>query len=330
MDARFVTVRTKESNIGNFVCDLMRYYYDGDCCIMAAGTIRGDQIYPPGVLRLRDVVNCFPFEDPVVVMKVTGKAIWDALDNGISNYPALEGRFPQVSNIHFVADYSQPPMSRIVSASIGGEPIDFEREYTLVTRGYMGRGKDGYTSLLIEEEGGKAKEIVSEENGVLISTILRQYFMSLKVVGRWKHWGGSMSRKFNRVQSQLERSHSFHNAKSASSSKPPSPVASKNKPKHSGSTYHDSGGFTSGSEDEADSDEDDGAEYDDTGRQPIEFSEKEMEVLRRAMRKWWRVAGMKGHPELCEELGKEELEVNWTRAIAPRVEGRIREGRKGA
>lgn len=40
LDARFTTVRTKESNIGNFVCDLMRHYYDADCCIMASGTIR--------------------------------------------------------------------------------------------------------------------------------------------------------------------------------------------------------------------------------------------------------------------------------------------------
>jgi 5'-nucleotidase len=94
LDARFTTVRTKESNIGNFVCDLMRNYYSGDCCIMASGTIRGDQIYPPGILKLRDLVNCFPFEDPVVVMKVTGQAIWDALENGVSNYPALEGTHP--------------------------------------------------------------------------------------------------------------------------------------------------------------------------------------------------------------------------------------------
>ena len=58
---------------------------------MAAGTIRGDQIYPPGVLRLKDLMNCFPFEDPVVVIKVTGKAILEALENGVSSYPALEG-----------------------------------------------------------------------------------------------------------------------------------------------------------------------------------------------------------------------------------------------
>ncbi|KAF2652680.1 ser/Thr protein phosphatase family protein [Lophiostoma macrostomum CBS 122681] len=328
LDARFVTVRTKESNIGNFVCDLMRYYYDTDCCIMAAGTIRGDQIYPPGVLKLRDIVNCFPFEDPVVVMKVTGKAIWDALENGVSNYPALEGRFPQVSNITFVADYNQPPMSRLLSATIGGSPIDPTREYVLATRGYMGRGKDGYTSLLIEEEGGSAKELVSEENGVLISTILRQYFMSLKVLGRWKHWGGSMSRKFDKVQQNLSRSHSFHEPKTGgSASKPGSPVVERVK------DGHEHPGIRRANDEE----DKEFAEYGEAesqgqgldGEKIIRFSEREREVLRKAMRKWWRLAGMKGHPKLCDELGGDELEVNWTRAVAPRVEGRIREGKKG-
>lgn len=57
LDARFTTVRLKESNMGNFVCDLMRCHYQGDCSIMASGTIRGDQIYPPGVLRVKDIMN---------------------------------------------------------------------------------------------------------------------------------------------------------------------------------------------------------------------------------------------------------------------------------
>lgn len=57
LDARFTTVRMKESNMGNFICDLMRSHYSGDCCLMAAGTIRGDQIYPPGLLKLKDVMN---------------------------------------------------------------------------------------------------------------------------------------------------------------------------------------------------------------------------------------------------------------------------------
>lgn len=57
LDARFTTVRMKESNLGNFVCDLMRFHYNGDCTLMASGTIRGDQIYPPGVLRVRDLLD---------------------------------------------------------------------------------------------------------------------------------------------------------------------------------------------------------------------------------------------------------------------------------
>jgi len=57
LDARFTTVRLKESNLGNFVCDMMRHHYGGDCCIMAAGTIRGDQIYPPGIIKLKDIMD---------------------------------------------------------------------------------------------------------------------------------------------------------------------------------------------------------------------------------------------------------------------------------
>ena len=51
------------------------------------------------------------------------------------------GRFPQVSNITFSFDCSRQEGSRITSASIGDEPIDIEKKYVLVTRGYMARGK---------------------------------------------------------------------------------------------------------------------------------------------------------------------------------------------
>jgi hypothetical protein len=321
LDARFTTVRTKESNIGNFVCDLMRYYYSADCCIMAAGTIRGDQVYPPGVLKLRDLVNCFPFEDPVVVLKVTGKQIVGALENGVSTYPALEGRFPQVSNITFDADYSKPAMSRISNVTVAEEPIDDERVYVLATRGYMGRGKDGYTSLLIEEEGGTAVEVVSEENGVLISTILRQYFMSLKVLGKWKRWGKTRNNKFSEIQTNIQKNskHGFYEPS------PTSPV-DKQKPQFPGldKVAKQVQAAASGSESEdpdADEDEDDGAEYDASS--PITFNQQELDLLRRSLRKWMRLAKLQGSSKLCDELEQNEIQVNWTKAIAPRLEGRI-------
>lgn len=158
LDGRFTTVRTRESNLGNFVCDLMRHFHGTDCALMAGGTIRGDQIYPPGILLLKDILNCFPFEDPVVVLRVSGKAILDALENSVSLVPALEGRYPQVSNIQFAYNPNLPSGSRVQWVKIHHEALDEKKVYALATRGYMGRGKDGFTSLLVRSEGGTAEK----------------------------------------------------------------------------------------------------------------------------------------------------------------------------
>ncbi|KAL2419839.1 hypothetical protein ABEF95_006303 [Exophiala dermatitidis] len=301
LDARFTTVRLKESNIGNFVCDLMRSYYQGDCCIIAAGTIRGDQIYPPGVLRLKDILNCFPFEDPTIVIRVTGAALLAALENSVSTYPALEGRFPQVSNIGFEFDPSLPPQHRVKWAKVAGEPVDLERKYKLVTRGYMGRGKDGFDSLLVRSEGGKAEEIVSEENGILISMILRQYFMSLQIIGKWKYWGKSMARHWEGVQDDL---HSTH------------PVVEPSREAINGRNGGE-GSFTPIDDSESESHR----RVRDLQR---DRSERELQIIRKVIRKWWRLAGLKGQPKCCDSMTDDEFQVDWTRAIAPRIEGRIK------
>ena len=203
LDARFSTVRTQESNMGNFVCDLMRYYYNADCAMMAAGTIRGDQIYTPGILRVKDILHCFPFEDPVVVLRISGKAIRDALENGVGELPAMEGRFPQVSNINFGFSASKPRGSRVEWAKIGDADIDDDKLYVMATRGYMARGKDGFDSLLVKSEGGEVEEVISEEDGLLISTILRQYFLSLKVLGKWQRLSRSLNRHWSTVHNKL-------------------------------------------------------------------------------------------------------------------------------
>src|SRR5699024_5959492 len=70
-------------------------------------------------------------------------------------------------------------------------------------RGYMARGKDGYSSLLIESAGGEVKELVAEENGILISTIIRQYFLSLRVLGIWQRWSPSLKRHWGAVHQNL-------------------------------------------------------------------------------------------------------------------------------
>ncbi|KUI63462.1 Trifunctional nucleotide phosphoesterase protein YfkN [Cytospora mali] len=337
LDARFTTVRLRESNLGNLVCDIMRHHYNAECTIMAAGTVRGDQIYPPGPIRVKDITDCFPFEDPVVVLKVTGKAIREALENGVSMYPALEGRFPQVSNIKFTFDPKKPVGERVLEVDIAGDGYLPDKIYVLATRGYMGRGKDGFKSLLIQEEGGQAIEIVSEENGILISMMLRQYFMSLKVLDRWAQWGASMSHHWDQVVSNVTKSHPCIEPKKAPLPTPTTEVpvtpVSAHGGKHGWEHFspknvrerRSSVGFLT----ERDTD----VARDDVSPPPEPRSlegiveedndeESELRIMRKAFRKWCRKAGVRA--TAVDGLEENEVDCDWTKAISPKVEGRIR------
>lgn len=82
-----------------------------------------------------------------VVLEVTGQAIVDALENAVSAYPKLEGRFPQVSGICFVFDPQRPPYSRVIAelVQIADEWLDLKQTYSLCVKSYMHSGCDGFT-----------------------------------------------------------------------------------------------------------------------------------------------------------------------------------------
>jgi hypothetical protein len=71
-------------------------------------------------------------------------------------------------------------------------------------------------------------------------------------------------------------------------------------------------------EDESDSDS--GEEL-ERSRENARVLDRELAVMRRVFGKWCRLAGVR--PNTCDELTEGECEVAWTRAIAPRIEGRI-------
>jgi len=310
LDGRFTTVRTRESNLGNFVCDLMRHFYSTDCALMAGGTIRGDQIYPPGILLLKDILNCFPFEDPVVVLRVKGKAISQALENSVSLVPALEGRYPQVSNIQFAYNSNLPSGSRVQWVKIHNQALDEEKIYALATRGYMGRGKDGFTSLLVRSEGGTAEEIVSEENGILISMILRQYFMSLKVMGKWRRWSPSLHRHWDSVHKDLHTNGKVREARDPKKGVKHSRSGSA-KEADEKATMVDGRLVDSDTEDE---EREAGAEsMAQTGAR-----ERKLQVARWAVRRWMNSAGVRrGSVGMVDHRDDKYMPL-WTKGIAPK------------
>ena len=63
-----------------------------DMCLINAGTLRADRIIPPGTLTTGDLVALLPMLDPMVVLELNGVQLLQVLENGVSQWPALEGR----------------------------------------------------------------------------------------------------------------------------------------------------------------------------------------------------------------------------------------------
>lgn len=73
LDGRFQSVRTGETNLGNWVCDVILAATGADLVLLNSGTLRSDQVHPAGNFLMRDLVTIIPMMDPLVVISVTGR-----------------------------------------------------------------------------------------------------------------------------------------------------------------------------------------------------------------------------------------------------------------
>lgn len=176
LDTTFLSVRTKETGIGNFLADLMRKEHHADCAFLNGGTIRADRVFQKGFMTRGDWNELIPFQTSIVLLEATGEQILSCLENGVSKVPALEGRFCQVSNIVFSYDATKEPNHRVVVSSvmIGEEPIDLKRVYKVAVPNFMSWGKDGFDCLTDTKKivdyllGPELKDVIMEFLGILL------------------------------------------------------------------------------------------------------------------------------------------------------------------
>jgi 5'-nucleotidase len=171
LDALSKSVRTRETDIGNFIADSYRKAVNADIGFVNGGSIRADLSYVSGPLTKRDVLSMLPFNNPIVKIEITGKTLLEVLEHGVarSREDSEPGRFPQISGMKFTFDAAKLPGQRIVEASVGGKAIESGKTYTLATSDFLvSRGGDGYTmfkdaKILIATDGAPKDSEVFEK-----------------------------------------------------------------------------------------------------------------------------------------------------------------------
>ena len=159
LDGREREVRTQETNLGDFVTDVMRERLGADVALLNGGAIRGNRLLPEGPITRRDLHQLLPFGNILVLLEVSGAALGQALERAVSAYPSPAGFFLQMSGVRVVFNPSRRPGGRVLEVTVGGRPLDPARPYTVALPDYLARGGDGYAVL------AAARVLVSPEHG---------------------------------------------------------------------------------------------------------------------------------------------------------------------
>ncbi|PYM92789.1 MAG: hypothetical protein DME08_20320 [Candidatus Rokuibacteriota bacterium] len=180
--------RQEESRLGNLETDALRATYGTDFAFDVSGALRDDvpSTYQPADRRLRrpsagyaagppwDVVEgdfhaVFPFNNVAVTFRVSGRTLWAALENSVSQGAWVGGRFQngvgrflQVSGLRYTFDPRQPPGRRVVAVTrTGGAPIaPDDTVYTAATSDFVYSGGDGYG--MLANGTGVTRELIAE------------------------------------------------------------------------------------------------------------------------------------------------------------------------
>ncbi len=138
--------RIEECAMGNLIADAMldRVKDQGIQVAFAnSGGIRSS--IDGGDVTMGEVLTVLPFQNTLSTFQTKGQTIIDALENGVSQVEEVKGRFPQVAGMTFTWDSSVAPNEgRIVEVMVGGQPIDPDATYGVVTNNFVRNGGDGY------------------------------------------------------------------------------------------------------------------------------------------------------------------------------------------
>ncbi len=194
-------VRSRETNLGRLAADSTLWFarqvlpgVDIDIALKNGGGIRSS-ILGPNVTRL-SIGAALAFDNKLSIVELTGAELLAVMENAVSRYPALDGRFPQLAGVTLEFDPARPGISDaetldmasrikrlVVTRASGEEDVlvdgfvpqgNLDRGFVLATNNFLLTGGDGYRALQAAREDPARMTTTTElgEQDVLVDYIL--------------------------------------------------------------------------------------------------------------------------------------------------------------
>ena len=157
-DSHTIYCRYMECSLGNLIADSFREVVNSDISFVNGGTIRANLL--KGHITRKDIIDVMPFFNSVFVKEITGQAILDALEFGVSKLPNSFGGFLQVSGCTYYVNTSFNSTvetdsdgmfikvggrRRVSNVKINGKALNPTEKYNLSASEFILNGGDGFT-----------------------------------------------------------------------------------------------------------------------------------------------------------------------------------------
>ncbi len=116
-----------ETNIGNFLTDVMRQNTSTDFAMLNSGGIRKSQ--PAGPITKMDILEILPFSNYIATFECTGKVLFDILQNDIQGAVKNSYGLYQISGVDYNYTTDADNAVKIMSMNVNGQPIDPDTIY---------------------------------------------------------------------------------------------------------------------------------------------------------------------------------------------------------
>ena len=138
-------VRCKESELGNFIADIIRSSTSSDVAVINGGNLRSD--FVKGNISRKTILDIFPFNESIVVTKITGSVLKAVVEHSTEFMPAAFGGFLHFSGLTVKINANLPGGKRVQKIEVNNLDLDEEKEYTVAVTDFMTSGGDDYSML---------------------------------------------------------------------------------------------------------------------------------------------------------------------------------------
>jgi 5'-nucleotidase len=175
--------REEETTLGNLIADSFADTAQCHVMMVGSGSIRSKELGP--VVTLKDLLNCFPYDDVLTRFEITGDKLKKIFSHVMrTENRNSEGECYQVNNrVHAIYDDNSHALT---SLKIDETPVSNKAPYTICLQGFHVSNSDSYLNISKEEllQSGKSRVVSTSAQEVLDEYLRNHQNITRKIEGR--------------------------------------------------------------------------------------------------------------------------------------------------